>query len=286
MNSNNENYKQEYYDEYEIDLREYILLIWDHKWFITAFVVLAVLAAFVFSSYFIEPVYKVESTVRFANTEGIYSETESMNQFIQSEEITDPVLNRMDLPQSFFKSLETEIISELKLTEQGMQGAVHGGIIKITAEADDAENLHQAVENILVDFKDQSDNYYDGVLNDKEEQLSELKEQLRRSEQKSEKIEDMLNEIDDFNIDQAYLFTSLNDQLSRLENSRREYKREIQSLEREINDHRNFQILNKPYTPENPISPNIKLNTAIAAVLAFMLAVFIIFFKEFMKEDE
>ncbi|MFW6000974.1 MAG: Wzz/FepE/Etk N-terminal domain-containing protein, partial [Halanaerobium sp.] len=52
MNSNNENYKQEYYDEYEIDLREYILLIWDHKWFITAFVVLAVLAAFVFSSYF------------------------------------------------------------------------------------------------------------------------------------------------------------------------------------------------------------------------------------------
>lgn len=286
MNSNNENYKQEYYDEYEIDLREYILLIWDHKWFITAFVVLAVLAAFVFSSYFIEPVYKVESTVRFANTEGIYSETESMNQFIQSEEITDPVLNRMDLPQSFFKSLETEIISELKLTEQGMQGAVHGGIIKITAEADDAENLHQAVENILVDFKDQSDNYYDGVLNDKEEQLSELKEQLRRSEQKSEKIEDMLNEIDDFNIDQAYLFTSLNDQLSRLEDSRREYKKEIQSLEREINDHRNFQILNQPNTPENPVSPNIKLNTAIAAVLAFMLAVFIIFFKEFMKEDE
>ncbi|PUU89985.1 MAG: hypothetical protein CI948_1718, partial [Halanaerobium sp.] len=31
--------------------------------------------------------------------------------------------------------------------------------------------------------------------------------------------------------------------------------------------------------------PNTKLNVAIAAVLGLMLAVFIVFFKEFMKEE-
>ncbi|KXS48090.1 MAG: lipopolysaccharide biosynthesis protein, partial [Halanaerobium sp. T82-1] len=37
--------------------------------------------------------------------------------------------------------------------------------------------------------------------------------------------------------------------------------------------------------PEDPVSPNTKLNVAIAAVLGLMLAVFIVFFKEFMKEE-
>lgn len=286
MNSNNEDYSREYYDEYEIDLREYILLIWDHKWFIVALVVLAVLAAFIFSSYFIEETYRVESTVKLANTKGIYSETESMSQFLKSEEITNPVLNSLNLNKSFFLNIETEIISNLKLTEQGMQGAVYGGIIQLTAEAGDAENLHKAVNNILMDFKEQSDNYFKEVLNDKKEYLSELKNQLERINQKSAKIEEMLSEISGNNIDQAYIFSSLNDQVSRLENSRREYKKEIQILEREINDHRNFQVLNQPEVPEKPVNPNTKLNIAIAAVLAFMLAIFIIFFKEFMKEEE
>ena len=62
--------------------------------------------------------------------------------------------------------------------------------------------------------------------------------------------------------------------------------KDVQELEREISDYREFSILNPPQVPQNPVSPNIKLNIAIAAVLALMLAVFIIFFKEFMKEEE
>lgn len=72
MNDNRDmNNRMEYYDEYEIDLREYIMLIWDHKWFITAFVIIAVLAAFFVSSYFINPLYSLQATVKLANAEGI-----------------------------------------------------------------------------------------------------------------------------------------------------------------------------------------------------------------------
>ncbi|SKA03662.1 GumC family protein [Selenihalanaerobacter shriftii] len=50
---------------------------------------------------------------------------------------------------------------------------------------------------------------------------------------------------------------------------------------------KNYQIdiVKQTIVPENPISPNKKLNVAIAGVLALMLGVFIVFFKEFMAEE-
>ncbi|KXS46829.1 MAG: lipopolysaccharide biosynthesis protein, partial [Halanaerobium sp. T82-1] len=53
----------EYYDEYEIDLREYIILLWNNKLFIGAIVVLAVIAAFVISSFVLSPQYESEANI-------------------------------------------------------------------------------------------------------------------------------------------------------------------------------------------------------------------------------
>lgn len=59
---NSENNRQ-YYDEYEIDLREYIILIWQKKWFILGLVVLAILAAFFYNLFFVQPVYEARATL-------------------------------------------------------------------------------------------------------------------------------------------------------------------------------------------------------------------------------
>jgi uncharacterized protein involved in exopolysaccharide biosynthesis len=72
---------------------------------------------------------------------------------------------------------------------------------------------------------------------------------------------------------------------SSLQDSRLELRREIEERESELENFYPLEVLDAPYLPENPTSPNIKLNVAIAAVLALMLAVFIIFFREFMKEE-
>lgn len=287
MNDNRDmNNRMEYYDEYEIDLREYIMLIWEHKWFITAFVIIAVLVAFFVSSYFINPLYSLQATVKLANAEGIYSETEPMSELLSSSQLIDPVLEDLNLSRSFFKNYETEIISELSLTDQGMQGAVYGGIIQINAKANNPDELQKAVNGILADFKDRSDQYFDKYLEDKVNYLNTLKAELNRIDNKIEKTNELLDGISNIDADQAYLFVSLNDQLNNLEENKREYLKDVQELEREISDYREFSILNPPQVPQNPVSPNIRLNIAIAAVLALMLAVFIIFFKEFMKEEE
>lgn len=286
MNDNRDmNNRMDYYDEYEIDLREYILLLWEHKWFITAFVAAAVLAAFFVSSYFITPLYNVQATVKLANLEGIYSETEPMSELLSSSQLINPVLDELNLSSSFFKNYETEIISELSLTEQGMQGAVYGGIIQITAEANNPEDLQKAVNGILENFKEESDDYFNKYLDDRVNYLDTLKAELKRIDNKIEKTNELLEGISDIEADEAYLFVSLNNQLNNLEDNKRQYLKDIQELEREISDYREFSILNPPQEPQNPVSPNTRLNIAIAAVLALMLAVFIIFFKEFMKEE-
>ncbi|MFW6264933.1 MAG: hypothetical protein ACOC3B_02385, partial [Bacillota bacterium] len=47
-----------------------------------------------------------------------------------------------------------------------------------------------------------------------------------------------------------------------------------------------ISVLNEPFTPRTRISPNKKLNVAIAGVLGLMLAIFYVFFREYMKDEE
>lgn len=52
-----------FYDEYEIDLREYIILLWRKKWIIAAFFMVCVLAAGFYSFFLAEPVYETNANI-------------------------------------------------------------------------------------------------------------------------------------------------------------------------------------------------------------------------------
>ncbi len=54
---------EKYYDEYEIDLKEYIKVLWDEKWVIIGLFIIAVLIAGIYSQFFIEPQYEAKSTL-------------------------------------------------------------------------------------------------------------------------------------------------------------------------------------------------------------------------------
>ena len=63
-NSNNNNNNMINKEEYiEIDLREYIMTLWNNKWLIIALVVVSVLAAGLYSKYITEPKYKANATL-------------------------------------------------------------------------------------------------------------------------------------------------------------------------------------------------------------------------------
>jgi len=53
------------------------------------------------------------------------------------------------------------------------------------------------------------------------------------------------------------------------------------NIQKKLLNYYPIKIISSPYLPVNPISPNVKLNIAIAGLLGLMLGVFLIFFREY-----
>jgi capsular polysaccharide biosynthesis protein len=278
MNSKNEDYSREYYDEYEIDLREYILLIWNHKWFIVGLVVLAVLAAFIFSSYFIEAEYKTEAKIQLSNYEGIYSQPSSAVQMMQSNDLIKGIIEEVgiDLSSGELRSFINNNINASHISNTS--------IISLSVTYREAGTAVKIAENIINKYKNNSEVYFSKIINNKEEFVKNLESDLEGINQSIDKNNDLIEE----NREAANYETvkSLLEENASLKKSRQELRLLIQEEKQQLLEFYPLQTIDSPYSPENPVSPNIKLNIAIAAVLAFMLAIFIVFFKEFMKEEE
>jgi uncharacterized protein involved in exopolysaccharide biosynthesis len=274
-----------YYDEYEIDLREYIMLLWDNKFFIIGLTVLAILISYFYSVNFITPEYNNSLIVQLSNTEGTYSETEVMNELIKSDELIRPALEKNNLNSGSINNISTSIRSNLRLTEQGMQGAVYGGIIYLEATSTDQDDLYQALNAIVEEFERRSNKYFTDVLEEKNNDLLTIENEIENLNNEINKTNEILNNLEDVSVDKAFIIANINDKLNTLSQTKREYLTDYRELKREINDHRGFRVLNFPSESANKTGPNTRLNVAIAAVLALMLAVFIVFFKEFMKEE-
>jgi len=95
--NNNENYP-----ELEIDLREYILLLWRKKWIIIGLVILAILAAYIYSIFMIDINYKLSSDVLVFPP--VYTEIDVANitfstyrSLARSDRVLNNIIEELDL---------------------------------------------------------------------------------------------------------------------------------------------------------------------------------------------
>lgn len=284
--------EKRYYDEYEIDLREYIMLLWNNKWFIGELCITAVLIAFVISSYVISPVFQSSAKIKLSNLEGTYSKTETAAELLKSTDIVSPVFDKLDIDynlsnlQSYIDgNIDIQILSTLQMTENGMQGDVFGGILELTVKNSDPQIAKSIADEIIDNYKMKSEDDFKNLIRQKEGYTEELNTEIDRIEEQINKSNKILNDIEIENSNQVLLIANINERLNNLENMKKKYLDTMQEVNKEINNYYPIIVLNPPYRPENPVSPNVKLNLAIAGVLALMLGVFIVFFKEFMKEE-
>jgi len=289
-----ENCREEnkYYDEYEIDLREYILLLWNNKWFIGGLCITAIVIAFVFSIYIISPVYQSNAKIKLSSLQGTYSKTETAGELLKGTDMISPVFDKLDIDynlsnlQSYIDdNIDIQILSTLQMTENGMQGDVFGGILELTVKNSDPQIAKSIADGMIDNYKMKSEDDFKNLIRQKEDYIEELNTEIDRIEEQINKTNKILNEIEIENSNQVLLIVNINERLNNLENMKKKYLDTMQEVNKEINNYYPIIVLNPPYRPENPVSPNVKLNLAIAGVLALMLGVFIVFFKEFMKKE-
>lgn len=266
-----------YYDEYEIDLREYIMLLWENKLFIGGLVVLAVITAFLYSSFLVEPVYETKARIQLSNYEGLYSDPNTAVQLLSSTDLMQEVMTDLDIDISASR-LNTYINNNISVKRIGQTS-----IIELVVKNNEPELTFNIANNLISNFKNNSNQYFENILKQERKYISDLKSDIDNINSDLDNNQQLINKSRDAGkLDSTSLLVQQN---SSLQNSKRDLRKEIESKESKILKFYSLKILDKPYSPENKISPNLKLNMAIAAVLAFMLAVFIVFFREFMRED-
>ncbi|ADO78196.1 YveK family protein [Halanaerobium praevalens] len=266
-----------YYDEYEIDLREYIMLLWENKLFIGGLVVLAIITAFLYSSFLVEPVYETKARIQLSNYEGLYSDPNTVVQLLSSTDLMQEVMTDLDIDISASR-LNTYINNNISVKRIGQTS-----IIELVVKNNEPELTFNIANNLISNFKNNSNQYFENILKQERKYISDLKSDIDNINSDLDNNQQLINKSRDAGkLDSTSLLVQQN---SSLQNSKRDLRKEIESKESKILKFYSLKILDKPYSPENKISPNLKLNMAIAAVLAFMLAVFIVFFREFMRED-
>ena len=267
----------EYYDEYEIDLREYIILLWNNKLFIGAIVVLAVIAAFVISSFVLSPQYETKARIQLSNYGGLYSEPDTAVQLLSSTGLMKTVMSDLGVEMSASK-LNSFINNNLTVNQIG-----DTSIISITVKNKEPALTLNTAQGIINNFESNSNQYFKNKIENDKQYLADLKADLEEINSDLESNRELIAESrENGNLEAVSLLVQEN---SSLQSSKRELRKEIEEKESKLLDFYSLKVLDSPYLPEDPVSPNTKLNVAIAAVLGLMLAVFIVFFKEFMKEE-
>ncbi|MCK8824317.1 Wzz/FepE/Etk N-terminal domain-containing protein [Fuchsiella alkaliacetigena] len=264
----------------EIDLREYIMVLWKRKGIIIGILAAAILFSAIVSFAVLEPIYESEATIRLGTDSGSFSSREAASERLRS--------------LSYFRRLNEDL--ELGLSDSQVD-SLRGGleieqgeeenILHISYQGEEPEKTQLIIDNLVAILIEDSNQRFGEVRSRREEQIANIEQEMDnlelRLENREEQVEELLTEGDLTTTDKMVLSNYFTDKMQDLEDLKfdlqdRKHEREDKLLEME-----ELEVLNEALIPTSPVAPNKKLNLAIAGVLGIMLGVFIVFLAEFLE---
>lgn len=271
------------YDEYEIDLREYIMLLWNKKWLIIGLVVIAMVAAWAVSSFMMGETYETDATLRMTDVSGPYNSVEQARENLRSESIAGPILAEFDYESgtSRFRNFTRNNINLNRVDDTNYA--------RLEIAAGEAETAYQIAQKLTEAFLAGSDKQYNDWMARREDELETYRQRRENYDRQIQEAEQQLQELAESDLDAAarnLIDSSISQRISLYVQEYDRQQERIFSLEDKLADVQRAEVINAAYLPTNPSAPRVRLNIAIAAVLAGMIGVFGVFFIEFLKEDE
>jgi capsular polysaccharide biosynthesis protein len=151
-------------------------------------------------------------------------------------------------------------------------------------------NQDQTLINLLTTENQFLNPQYSSLINRKNiinQQMSVLKSELKNNKNEINELKNEIinleNEIINLEEKEEILNNELNNNRGNYQTAINQYDRVRQNLAGK--DYK-IDLISKANINEQPVSPNIKLNIAIAGILGLMLAIFIVFLKEFIKNAD
>jgi capsular polysaccharide biosynthesis protein len=176
-----------YYDEYEIDLREYIKLLWNNKGIIIGLFILAVLVAGIYSQFYLIPTYQTEARIyapffTFANQQEL-KQTDYLS-FMRKPEIESEVINKFDLKKSDQNYTIANLDKKLKVTSND-----NSNLVNIKMNGTKPKQMKKVLnfwvdrfENSVIKFLSKRNNAYlsklENTMNNNKDTLVDKRERL------------------------------------------------------------------------------------------------------------
>ncbi|MFW6252078.1 MAG: GumC family protein [Halanaerobium sp.] len=223
------------YDEYEIDLKEYIMLLWKNKFFIGGLVILAMIIAFAYSTFMVEPVYQAKSTLlilppRYTTSLEVESfSIDTYRNLATTDSIKQKVIDDLDLRNENGErysadQLDNMMNIEILASEESDNG--DAPLIELRVKSKDpemaAEIANAWAENFMDDSKEIRQNE---VL----EEATVIQEQFEDTE---EKLNNLKSDLLEFNKENR--LELLSQRLDNKKDKLNEHDKKILDLEKQL----------------------------------------------------
>ncbi|PTX14745.1 G-rich domain on putative tyrosine kinase [Halanaerobium congolense] len=179
------------YDEYEINLVEYIMLLWNNKFFIISLVILAILIAFVYSTFIIEPVYEAKSTLLILTPKyksSLEVESFSINTYknlAMTDSIKQKIIDNLDLKNEdgerySVKQLDNMMEIEILASEENDNGDAPLIELRVSSKEPElaADIANAWAKNFIADSKEIRQNEVREVATVIQEQFEDTEKKL------------------------------------------------------------------------------------------------------------
>jgi len=269
--------------EQEIDLRQYVAVVWRWWWLIVACTLLAAVAAFAVSST-MAPVYSASATllVRQSTTEGM----NDYNALLMSEKLSrtySEMLTSRSVLKTVVDQLELEGTWKDLSDRVSVESARDTLLIEVSAEDESPTRAAEIADAVADAFIAQNQTLQEGRY---AESLSGMQAQMNELSTQMEETQTRIDDLDDPETPQEQA------ELTRLETVLAGYRNTYASLVRDYEQARlaasqatdDVIVFERAQVPENPVRPRRVMNTGLAGVVGGMLAVGAIFLIEYLDD--
>ena len=270
---------QQYLQEDEIDLRDYINVVIKRKILILSIFLIAVVTSAIVSLS-LPKVYEIASIIQLGNVNGLLISKEEAKEIILNQNSLLSVVKELNL-EIDVESLQKAIkISDLAGTNLLKIKIVYPGI-------DTAIKINNAIINPLIA---QGQNMYKERTSIINERLKELYGAIKNAELDISRTQNLIINIPSSNnISQAEV--SL--RMIILQNTLPKYENNLTDLRNQRNDlqvllliSKDFKIFDAPIKPKNPVGPKKTQNVLIAGIISLMFGILLAFFIEFWQKGK
>ena len=255
-----------YHEEYnDIDLLEIFGILWNGKSLIITFVTGAIIITILYFNFFAVYLFESKATIQLTNIAGLYSNTEYINQLLQSEHYLNSIIKKLELTRGVMNYQNIKNHLTVKRTEKE-------NIIEVRIRDQDPVIAYQFIKEILNRYQKESNIAYEAFINNKKEYLDYLTEELSNIEQQIIMLEELFPHLlKQDNQSSAFYLSGME-----YYKTKRDFKKSKQDLIIELNSYYRTNILKSPHLPNAPVVPNKKMFLAVAVFLGFFGGVFFV----------